>query len=151
MARIDFYHLQRQTLEEVLPKLVTKAYATGKRVLICTKSEEKADQLNDWLWVFNDESFIPHGTKKDGFTDQQPVFITSDNQNANNAEFLFVVNSAEISVEKMTDYERAFFIFDGNSSTELDQARNFWKQAKISACETHYWQQNNQGLWEQKA
>ena len=32
MNRIDFYHLQKQTLEQVLPKLVEKAYATGNKI-----------------------------------------------------------------------------------------------------------------------
>ena len=31
MAQIDFYHLQKQTLEAVLPKLLEKAYGTGKK------------------------------------------------------------------------------------------------------------------------
>ena len=29
--RVDFYHLQKQVLEDVLPKLLEKAYASGKK------------------------------------------------------------------------------------------------------------------------
>ena len=34
MKRIDFYQLQKNTLEEALPKLVQKAYETGKKIKI---------------------------------------------------------------------------------------------------------------------
>ena len=29
MSRVDFYHLQKKTLEDVLPLLLQKAYGTG--------------------------------------------------------------------------------------------------------------------------
>ena len=32
--RVDFYHLQKQTLEDVLPKLLEKAYSTSKKIKI---------------------------------------------------------------------------------------------------------------------
>ena len=41
MSRVDFYHLQRQTLDEVLPKLLGKAYSTGKRILIKVGTAER--------------------------------------------------------------------------------------------------------------
>ena len=32
MSRVDFYHLQNQTLENVQPKLLEKTNETGKKV-----------------------------------------------------------------------------------------------------------------------
>ena len=34
MSRVDFYHLQNQTLENVLPKLLEKAYEFMKQFVI---------------------------------------------------------------------------------------------------------------------
>ena len=34
MSRVDFYHLQNQTLENDLAKVLEKAYETGKKVKI---------------------------------------------------------------------------------------------------------------------
>lgn len=151
MPRIDFYHLQKQSREEVLPKLLDKAYATGKKILVRSSTSEKTEKLNEWLWTYQDESFLPHGTKKDGFADKQPVFLTWEDDNVNHAEFLFLSDVGSVSVEYMSSYERVFVIFDGNIAADLDAARQLWQQSKTAAYEVHYWQQNERGSWEQKA
>ena len=150
MGRIDFYHLQKQTLEEILPKLLTKAYETGRRILVKIGTPERVEFVNNALWTFDEESFLPHGSKKDGFAQQQPIWLTSEDDNANQAEYLFLVDGAEISADIAAKFERLFNVFDGNSTESLQQARNLWKTYKEAGFEMHYWQQNNQGRWENK-
>lgn len=77
MSRVDFYHLQNQTLENVLPKLLEKAYETGKKVKIKVGNEERVEFINTFLWTFNDQSFIPHGSRKDGFGEMQPIWLSA--------------------------------------------------------------------------
>jgi len=150
MSRIDFYHLQKQKLDEVLPALLNKAYSTGKRILLKIGHAEKLESLNTWLWTFNDESFLPHGSKKDGFAEQQPIWLTADEDNANNAEFLFLVDGAEVNAETAAQFERVFNIFDGRSQDALSQARRLWKAYKDAGNEVYYWQQSDRGAWEQR-
>ena len=89
MPQADFYHLQKQTLENVLPKLLEKAYATGKRIKVKIGNEERVEFINGILWTYDDQSFIPHGSKKDGFAEDQPVWLTAGDDNPNNAESRF--------------------------------------------------------------
>ena len=151
MSRVDFYHLQKQTLEEVLPKLLLKAYSTGKHIVVKIGTPERVDFINTELWTFSDESFLPHGSKKDGFAAQQPIWLTDEDDNPNEAAFLFLVDGAEIGTDKLAEYERIFNIFDGNSEAALTQARNLWKNFKEAGNEVYYWQQTEKGIWEQKA
>lgn len=151
MSRIDFYHLQRQTLDEILPKLLLKAYDSGKKVLLKIGTSERVEFINSLLWTFNDGSFLPHGSKKDGFAAQQPIWLTSDDENPNEAEFLFLVDGAEIPVKTAAEYERIFNIFDGNNQESVQQARNLWTGLRDAGHEVFYWQQNSQGNWEQKS
>ena len=151
MSRVDFYHLQKKTLEDVLPLLLQKAYSTGKRVKIKVGTEERVEFLNSLLWTFNDESFLPHGSKKDGFAEQQPIWLAADSENQNKAKFLFLVDGAEDSQAAIARYERVFNIFDGNSEEALQQARRLWKEYKNAGHEVYYWQQSSAGKWEQKA
>lgn len=150
MSRIDFYHLQKQSLDEVLPKLLLKAYATGKRIKLMVGTPERVDFINSLLWTFDDESFLPHGTKKDGFSSAQPIYVSAEDDNPNNAEFLFLTDGAVVDVENLNRFERVFNIFDGNSEDSLVAAREYWKQLKNNGGELHYWQQNASGKWEQK-
>lgn len=151
MTRVDFYHLQQKTLDEVLTKLLQKAYSTGKRIKVKIGTEERVEFINSLLWTYNDESFLPHGSKKDGFADQQPIWLSADIENPNTALFLFLVDGAEENAETLTQYERVFNIFDGNSAEAVQQARRLWKEYKNSGCEVYYWQQDNAGKWIQKA
>ncbi|MBE6458520.1 MAG: DNA polymerase III subunit chi [Alphaproteobacteria bacterium] len=151
MSRVDFYHLQSQTLDNVLPKLLEKAYETKKSIVVRIGNEERVEFLNAHLWTYDEQSFLPHGSKKDGNAEMQPIWLTNGNDNPNMASFLFLVDGAVASAEEISNYERVFNIFDGNSADALTQARNFWKTLKSAGAECFYWQQDERGSWKQAA
>ncbi len=66
VTEILFYHMQRQPLEAVLPSLLEKSLERRWRVAIQAASEERLQALDDHLWTFSEESFLPHGTDRDG-------------------------------------------------------------------------------------
>ena len=74
--RIDFYHLEQTPLDKALPIILEKAYQQGTRILIKTGLAERSDYLNTLLWTYDPASFLPHGVEKDGFAENQPIFIT---------------------------------------------------------------------------
>ena len=150
MSRIDFYHLQTSSLDQALPKLVLKAYETGKKIKIQIGNELRVDFINALLWTFDEESFIAHGTKKDGMADMQPVYISADNDNPNNATFLFLADGADLLPDNMHLFDRIFYLFDGHNENELTKARSAWKMCTQENTERHYWQQNTQAKWEEK-
>ena len=150
MTRVDFYHLQKAPLEQVLPKLCEKAYATKKHIKILLGTDERVEFINSLLWTYNDESFLPHGSKKDGFAKEQPIFISANEENENNASLLILADGAMIETDKLGEYERILNIFDGNDAVALNNARDYWKQIKSLNFELHYWQQNDTGTFEQK-
>lgn len=150
MTRIDFYHLQKSSLDQVLPKLCEKAYATGKHIKVYLGVPERVDFINSLLWTYADESFLPHGTKKDGFADEQPIFISAEEVNENNAELLILADGAVLPIDSLEKYERVLNIFDGNDDIAVQKARQYWKDIKSLNYELHYWQQNISGNFEQK-
>lgn len=150
MTRIDFYHLQKAPLEQVLPKLCEKAYASGKHIKILLGNTDRVEFINSLLWTYSEESFLPHGSKRDGFAEEQPIFISSEEANENNASLLILADGAQIEVEKLNTYERVLNIFDGNDEMALTNARAYWKEIKSLGGELHYWQQNANGTFEQK-
>ena len=135
MSRVDFYHLQSQTLENVLPKLLEKAYETGKSVLVRVGNEERVEFLNALLWTCNAEL--------------QPIWLTSGTDNPNMASLLFLVDGAAADNGELEKFSRVFNIFDGNSPDALQQARAFWKNLKSGGNECFYWQQDANGRWKQ--
>ena len=149
MAQVDFYHLQNQTLENVLPRLLEKAYSTGKKIVVKIGNEERVEFINSTLWTYNDQSFLPHGSKKDGNAELQPIWLTSGTDNPNMASLLFLVDGAAADNGELEKFSRVFNIFDGNSPDALQQARAFWKNLKSGGNECFYWQQDANGRWKQ--
>ncbi len=149
MTEVLFYHLEHQPLERVLPSLVEKTLERGWRAVVQAGSEERADALDTLLWTYREESFLPHGTRRDGHAAQQPVYLTTDEENPNGAQVRFLVDGAEAS--DLSPYTRVVYLFDGRDATAVAQARRQWKGAKESGCAVTYWQQSSEGRWEKKA
>lgn len=151
MTRVDFYHLQKVGVEQALPKLLEKAYALGKPVLLKIGNEARVEFLNTALWTYNDQSFLPHGSKKDGNAELQPIWLTAGEDNPNHAAMLFLVDGAKADATALTEFERVFNLFDGTVEESLNQARSFWKEVKAEGMDCFYWQQDDHGIWQQKA
>jgi DNA polymerase III subunit chi len=149
MTEVLFYHLGRQPLDRVLPGLLEKTLERGWRAVVQAGNQERVDALDALLWTYADDSFLPHGTARDGMTDQQPVFLTAKDDNPNGATVRFLVDGAE--APDLTGYMRVVYIFDGRDEDALAQARVEWKKIKNSGLTVTYWQQNDNGRWEKKA
>lgn len=149
MTEILFYHLERQPLERVLPELLEKCIERGWRAVVQVGSEERRDALDAHLWTYRDETFLPHGTVKDGSAEAQPVWLTIGADNPNKANVRFLADGAEAS--DFAAYTRIVIIFDGNDPDVVDRARASWKTVKGDGHEATYWQQNERGRWEKKA
>ena len=149
MTEISFYHLLHTPLERALPKLIEKVLESGARAVIRTGSTERAEALNDALWTFDQDSFVPHGTALDGNAPLQPVWITPHEENPNGADILVLTDGAESA--EVANYRRCLEMFDGRDEDAVADARRRWKVYKGAAHELTYWQQTEGGGWEKKA
>lgn len=149
MTDIAFYHLQRSPLEAALPKLLEKTLEAGKRAVVKAGSPERVEALTVHLWTYEQRSWLPHGSTRDGHAADQPVWLTVADENPNGAQFLFLADGAES--DHVGAYERCFVLFDGTNETSLAAARTQWKGLKEAGHTMAYWQQTEAGGWEKKA
>jgi DNA polymerase-3 subunit chi len=149
VTEVLFYHLQRQPLEAVLPTLLERSLQRGWRALVRATSDERLAALDDHLWTFSDESFLPHGTDREADTAEQPVVLTLAERNPNGAAVLFLVEGAPVP-EDASAYQRLVLLFDGNDEDAVAAAREDWKRVKAAGHEATYWQQDTRGRWEKK-
>lgn len=69
MSRVDFYLLKQTDPKARYPftcRLVEKAYHHKHKIYIHTADEKEAHLLDDLLWTFKDESFLPHNLYGEG-------------------------------------------------------------------------------------
>ena len=146
---IWFYHLERSSLYQVLPTLLEKTLERGWRALIKSSHAHRLDELDERLWTFDEESFLPHGRADQPHADRQPVLLSESGENLNGAQALFIVDDAELGATE--GIERCFSIFDGRDETALQQARARWKTLKTDGANLAYWRQTDEGRWEKAA
>ena len=149
MSEVWFYHLQRRSLEDVLPTLLQKSLERGWRCVVEAGSEERVEALDAHLWTYDDQSFLPHGTVKDGKVAEQPVYLTAGPENPNGAVVRFFVDGA--APRGVEGYQRSFLLFDGRDDDAVADARKQWAALKGAGHEISYWQQDDRGRWQNKA
>lgn len=148
-TELFFYHLDRRTLEDVLPTLLERSLARGWRAAVQAGNEERIEALNTLLWSYREDSFLPHGTARDGPAPAQPIYLTVTDENPNGAQVRFLVDGAEIADPE--PYERVVVIFDGRDEEAVASAREQWQAAKTQGLAVSYWQQDENGRWHKKA
>lgn len=64
MARADFYLIARPRFADqpllLVCELAKRAFATGKFTLVLARDQAQAEELDDLLWSFEPDAFIPH-------------------------------------------------------------------------------------------
>ncbi|MGB0630201.1 MAG: DNA polymerase III subunit chi [Alphaproteobacteria bacterium] len=148
MTEVSFYHLLHTPLDRALPKLIQKVLESGARAVIRTGSAERAEALSSVLWTFDQNSFLPHGTARDGNADRQPVWITPDDENPNGADILVLTDGA--TAGEITAWRRCLEMFDGRDDAAVAEARRRWSDYKAADHVLTYWQQTERGGWEKQ-
>jgi DNA polymerase-3 subunit chi len=143
MTEVWFYHLERTSLEQALPELLEKVLGRGWRGLVRTREPARVDELDQHLWTWRDDSFLPHGTAGEPHAARQPVLLTAGQDNLNQAQALLLVDGADPG--ELAGYERVMVLFDGNDEAALATARAQWSMLKASGVELSYWRQEWRG------
>ena len=114
-------------------------------------SEERVEALDTLLWTYREESFLPHGTTRDGdLAACSPIYLTTGEENPNGAQVRFLVDGAEL--DDASPYTRVVYLFDGRDAARAwPGARGSGKAAKDDGYDVTYWQQDPEGRWQKKA
>lgn len=145
---ISFYHLTLQPLTVALPKLLSKVREANMKAVVKVPSAVHMEDIDQTLWSFDKTSFLAHDTEKGKFQEDQPIFITTGDENPGSAEVLVLTDGA--TSELLNGYNRVLEMFDGNNPTAVEQARERWSSHKNNGHELTYWQQTDAGGWAKK-
>lgn len=141
MTEVFFYHLERSTPESVLPSLLEKTLARGWRALVKVPDAEAMQALDEALWTYRDESFLPHGTEGE----EQPILLSLGDAPQNGAQAAFLAPGATMTPDAMRGYERCVLLFLPQGA---EAARAQWRILKDEGFTVTYWKQTLEGRWE---
>ena len=139
VPRIDFYVLpdQKENGRALLAcRLADKAYGLGHTVYVFTASEARAAALDDLLWTFRQDSFVPHERYPLMGEEGSPVLVGTAAPATVEAQVL--INLADALPEGFERYERVVELVDQHPEV-LAQSRERFRQYREQGCapETH--------------
>ena len=133
----------------MLPELLEKPLQKGWKALVRMADGERIESLDNWLWTYRDDSFLPHGVAGEPLAGNQPIVLSAASENPNGAQALFLLDGAEPG--PLSDYARCIVLFDGRNETALSGARQLWKSVKAQGLPASYWRQKDERGWEKQA
>ncbi len=131
MNEINFYQIDDVPAKSIAP-LLTKILDDKKKAMIFCNDLGLLKEVDEGLWQFGKVRFIPHVTifekdiEKISTWVRQPVVISNEEENKNNADYLLLLD--EVSSEFAKNFKRIFFFYE---SQQINKAKAFAK--KITA------------------
>jgi DNA polymerase III subunit chi len=151
MTEFRFYHLERRRIDQALPEILEQALAQGWRAVVQAPSIERVEALNERLWTYADDSFLPHGAAGDGEPEAQPIYLAAGEENPNRAHLrvlLAGVDAAPFAEGAAGGaYERVILLFDGHDEEMRAEARRQWSLLKAAGAAPSYWREGDDGGW----
>lgn len=148
--RVDFYLLDRDPAEAVVPLLARAAKQAGERVLVVSDDAEQITRIDKALWEMAPDAFLAHGISGEGHDDRQPVLLSPEIADevgaANDAKFVILADGKWR--DESSQFARTFLLFGEDRRQE---ARECWTMiGKNEAMERHFWKQDG-GKWREMA
>jgi DNA polymerase-3 subunit chi len=139
---VDFYHLASSPIEKVLPRICERLIGDGEKLLVVAEDEALLRRLDEQLWTYSPDSFLPHGLTP---PETQPILLSTEPEPLNGAANVALADGRWR--DEALGFARTFYMFD---NAHLDTARGAWRALKGKAeAETRYWKQDDRGKWVQ--
>lgn len=146
---IQFYHLLSTSVERAIPKLMEKALEAQSRVVMLLGDEQQIKRVSDAMWSGNPNGFLPHGGPKDGYADEQPIYLSLTDENPNGADVLVILDGSLPA--SAGHYRKVLDVFDGNDDAQVTAARARWTKYKEQGVALQYVKQQPGGGWKIEA
>jgi DNA polymerase III subunit chi len=149
MPEIWFYHLERQPVESVVPRILVGMANRDMSVTLVARTRQALDQISNQLWTSEDTSFNAHGISGDPNPDWHAIWLTTESDGFASRPYQMFIEGLEPEV--LDGLVRASIFFDGNEEPAVANARVQWKRFKAQGCAIKYWKQAADGRWQDQA
>ena len=128
LPEINFYQIEGAVSGSIAP-LLLKILDEKKKALIFCKNKVKIKEIDDSLWSYGRNKFIPHSIVFDHELkpERQPVLITNEEKNLNKSDYLIFLD--EPSENFIKSFSRVFYFFEEGNCLASVKPTNFYRKA----------------------
>lgn len=135
-TQVDFYLLPEQSQHSIWQfccRLTEKAWKLGNHVFIRTNDENETHQLDELMWTYSADSFLPHATQNENHA--APVIVGHNNSDK---PCDLLINLAATSPEPITQYPRIAEILNEDENIKQHGRLRYSQYKKIGCTVKHH-------------
>lgn len=135
--RVDFYLLTSEEPEAIwllTCRLIEKAYQRDHRVFVLCKDQHDAEHLDELLWTYKDESFIPHNLQGEGPEPPPPVQLGFDKEPRGFNDIL--INMTDSIPTYASRFKRVIELVAQSEEAKMI-SREHYREYRAKGCELH--------------
>jgi DNA polymerase-3 subunit chi len=127
MTRIDFYQLTalQHTHDRLVCQLCQKAWEKNQYTLLLTQNEQQTAHLDRQLWVFDDDSFVPHDSQE-SVEFKSPILIQSEAHPKGDRQLL--INLRDTIPAYFAQFERVIELVTEQNKQQAREHYSFYKE-----------------------
>ncbi|MED5484971.1 MAG: DNA polymerase III subunit chi [Pseudomonadota bacterium] len=150
MTQIIFYSTAPLQVEKTLFALLEKSLEKGNKSLLLFKDKEKCLSINEQLWTYKQNSFLPHISEDDQIYDNidVPVYLSTKNENPFKAELLFSIDG--FLPDNIDHFERVIIIIDVNDELLNEKYKNYYLDINKNFEDIVFYKSDDNGKWIEK-
>lgn len=139
--RVDFYLLKTDQLNEchlLACRLLEKAYLLGHQVFVLCSNEQEALTIDETLWTFKENSFIPHNLQGEGPEPPPAIQIGFDSLNPPRGFNDMLLNLSPIVPAFYNRFKRiAEIVLNSEDAKSISRAHYRFYRDQKSVLHTH--------------
>jgi DNA polymerase-3 subunit chi len=150
VTQIIFYSTAPLQVEKTLFALLEKSLEKGNKSLLLFKDKEKCLSINEQLWTYKQNSFLPHISEDDQIYDNidVPVYLSTKNENPFKAELLFSIDG--FLPDNIEHFERVIIIIDVNDELLNEKYKNYYLDINKNFEDIVFYKSDDNGKWIEK-
>tara|TARA_B100000674_G_scaffold373234_1_gene315725 strand:- start:368 stop:832 length:465 start_codon:yes stop_codon:yes gene_type:complete len=150
VTQIIFYSTAPLQVEKTLFALLEKSLEKGNKSLLLFRDKEKCLSINEQLWTYKQNSFLPHISEDDQIYDDIdiPVYLSTKNENPFKAELLFSIDG--YLPDNIQHFERVIIIIDVNDEILNEKYKNYYLDINKNFEDIVFYKSDDNGKWIEK-
>lgn len=127
MTRIDFYQLDpdRHSQDRIVCRLCQKAYQSKQPTLLLTQNPAQSAHLDRLLWVFEDDSFVPHDLHESAEF-KTPILINNEPDPKGNRQLL--INLAATIPDYFAQFKRVIELVTEDNKSQARAHYHYYRE-----------------------
>ena len=139
LEKAYFYNSSQRNVVADISLLIEKLFKEKNRILVCCKDLETVEVIDNFLWAYKEDGFIPHSIETEDRSSIYPILITTNINEEHEHNVLLALSGVLVQEKDWRKFSKAYYFFDDQEDKEKENAREMWKSFSALNIVCKYW------------